>query len=328
MTMKKKRKMDEKLEDAAKVIRDQDANILFCLGAGISAQSGIPTFRGWRGLYMLPLRFSVMWSVIVILMAIVSAMLYGVWASVIVVLIGIVVLVCGGVTFAVLTTRMIHGKYWSNHTNIPWVYIRWWIFKYLVFDACKSALPSDGHCAVKDIQENLAVLGKVVRVVTTNIDGLERKANINNVVYSHGRYDRFSCTSCHTFCTLEKMGLVPRRCKECNTPLRTACVLFHDCGNVGVDCESEYNERRPNLEPVKPLHGTNEISIAVGISGTILGHGVPYNPTFEINIARGFEDSGNFLQGKAEHLLPRLASYVGKEFCKKPRMKRDNCYDV
>lgn len=306
---------DELIQVANTIVKERHAdNLVFYLGAGISVQSGIPTFRGWNGMYTLPIRFAIKWGITTTILSICFALGVSLYSSIIVYVLGIVILVIGAGITLFITNRMIRGKHWSSHENNTWVHLRWWIFKYLVFDPCKHALPSDGHCAIKDIQENFEAKNRVVRVETTNIDGLERKANINHVIYNHGRYDRFVCTGCRKVIMLKNMSWIPQRCKDCNIPLRTACVLFYDYTGEG-----DFEEPRESLGLKKPLNGRNEISCTVGTSGQIIGSSGAAEPDFEINVARGSIKATKFISGKSEVVLPRLAELVSDAIKDQPK---------
>jgi len=299
------------LEELATTIAKNKAGVIFYLGAGVSVQSGIPTFRGLNGMYTLPIRFAIKW-ILGTAVATFLGFLLNVSLAVIIAVTGIIVGIGLVALSARLTYKMIMGYEWSDHSNKLWVILRWWIYKYVAFDPCISALPSHSHCAIKRLQDSLGARDLPVIVHTTNVDGLEDRANIFHVSCTHGRIDRFLCTKCKTPITLKKMPWTPVKCNRCKTPLRTACVLFREHFGIENHCEDDFcaDDHRHDLEISKPKRMSGMLKIVIGCSGAILGPTTPHDPWLEINPTRAFKHSQNYVASKSEDFLPLLIDRV------------------
>ena len=91
-----------------------------------------------------------------------------------------------------------------------------------------TARPNSGHKALTKLQK----LGKLVGVLTQNIDGLHQKAKTKNVVELHGNVNEAICMSCrtiHPITTMINQVLRERTnpyCTECNGLLKPNAIFF------------------------------------------------------------------------------------------------------
>lgn len=69
---------------------------------------------------------------------------------------------------------------------------RYWARSYVGWHRIASAQPNPGHVALS----NAEVEGKVLHVITQNVDGLHQRAGSQKVLELHGRLDRVLCTGC------------------------------------------------------------------------------------------------------------------------------------
>lgn len=106
-------------------------------------------------------------------------------------------------------------------------------FENLVFD---DAQPNEAHLFLKELEDN----GKVVSIVTQNIDGLHQKAGSTRIFELHGTTIRNYCIECHTYyenaeLTLDKDGIP--RCEKDGAIVRPDIVLYEE----GLDQEVVQN---------------------------------------------------------------------------------------
>ena len=92
----------------------------------------------------------------------------------------------------------------------------------------KSVLPNDAHLAIAELEEK----GKIVTVITQNIDGLHQLAGSTNVLELHGGIKNNYCMKCARHYDLDEiidMPLVPK-C-ECGGVIKPDVVLYEECLN-------------------------------------------------------------------------------------------------
>lgn len=96
--------------------------------------------------------------------------------------------------------------------------------KYMLVD--ENIKPNDAHYLIKEMQDD----GLINAVITQNIDGLDLKAGINNVIELHGNADTFCCTKCHkeySVSEVRNMENVPK-CINCNSILKPNIILYEE----------------------------------------------------------------------------------------------------
>jgi NAD-dependent SIR2 family protein deacetylase len=69
---------------------------------------------------------------------------------------------------------------------------RYWARSYVGWSRVERALPNAGHLALAAAE----TAGKLLSIITQNVDGLHQKAGSNKVLELHGRLDRVLCTGC------------------------------------------------------------------------------------------------------------------------------------
>jgi NAD-dependent deacetylase len=204
---------------------ESSRTIYFFTGAGMSAGSGVPTFRGRFGLWRLGIHFFV-YSLV--LFAICSAItIYFRWSKLFLPLFGILFVasfilpVIGGVA---LSTPW--G--WEKYPKISWV-----IFKLFFFDNIATAKLNKGHMFMKYLGE---VYKKSVEVITSNVDNLECEVSFKTTRV-HGRLDYFYCCDCHInspkleLSTKKRLPWLNPKCERCKERKnRPAALLFKDGG--------------------------------------------------------------------------------------------------
>lgn len=69
---------------------------------------------------------------------------------------------------------------------------RYWARSYVGWSRVERAVPNPGHMALAAAE----TAGKLISIITQNVDGLHQKAGSNKVLELHGRLDRVLCTGC------------------------------------------------------------------------------------------------------------------------------------
>ena len=104
---------------------------------------------------------------------------------------------------------------------------RYWARSHVGWRIMRTARPNAGHEAVA----NLERAGRVVGVITQNVDGLHQAAGSRQVVDLHGRLDRVMCLSCGSRRTRED---VDRRLSDVNAEWRTTVLAHNPDGDVDI----------------------------------------------------------------------------------------------
>lgn len=180
----------------AQLLNDSE-NVVALTGAGASAASGVPTYRGAGGSW----------------------------------------------------TKYDPGKYASIEyfRSDPSYY--WSFFRDERYPALKGAGPNPVHFALAELEQR----GKLVAVVTQNIDGLHQVGGSQRVLELHGNSRRFPCTECGEVQDLETVRklideALPPHCPSCDAQaLRPDVVLFGEALPVDVLEESFELMSRANL---------------------------------------------------------------------------------
>ena len=90
-----------------------------------------------------------------------------------------------------------------------------------------SAEPNYAHIALAELEK----MGKLMAIVTQNIDGLHQRAGSKNVIELHGTILKHHCPNCRAFMDYEKVkyfkGKVPR-CEKCNHVIKPDVVLYEE----------------------------------------------------------------------------------------------------
>ncbi len=161
---------------------DQAEAVVAFTGAGISAESGIPTYRGAGGL----------WS------------------------------------------KYDPDKYAniSYFMNDPTYY--WNFFKDVRYPVISKAEPNAGHKALVELERS----GKLIGVITQNIDGLHQLAGSENVVELHGNTRRIRCMECQKLYGFDEVrelvdASLPPAC-SCGGGLKPEVVFFGEALPIGA----------------------------------------------------------------------------------------------
>jgi NAD-dependent deacetylase len=144
-------------------------------GAGVSAESGIPTYRGAGGFW----------------------------------------------------TKYDPDKYASidYFERDPSYY--WSFFRDTRLELLRHPRPNPAHQALTELEKR----GKLLAVITQNIDGLHQEAGSQRVIELHGSSRRFHCLECRKPYSLEEVERellrnLPPRCSDCTGTLRPDIVFF------------------------------------------------------------------------------------------------------
>lgn len=119
-------------------------------------------------------------------------------------------------------TKILSAQYFENNTEN---FYRFYLNKMVYPDA----KPNSGHLWIKKLED----LGKNVRVITQNIDGLHTMAGSKNVYEIHGNSYRYQCTYCDQWFNTnvkkdvwpKKNGVIPL-CPICGHILKPDVVLY------------------------------------------------------------------------------------------------------
>ena len=102
-----------------------------------------------------------------------------------------------------------------------------WFFKfYRDKMICLDAKPNSAHKKLAELEEK----GKLLAIITQNIDGLHQKAGSKNVMELHGSVLRNYCEDCAEFMSAEDIlhsTGVPK-CPRCGGPVKPDVVLYEE----------------------------------------------------------------------------------------------------
>ncbi|MGD2109516.1 MAG: NAD-dependent deacylase [Phycisphaerae bacterium] len=105
---------------------------------------------------------------------------------------------------------------------------RYWAMRVQMHREFDQAEPNDGHRALARFEE----LGKLIAVITQNIDGLHQDAGSRHVVELHGTARVVGCIGCgkewepHQVLARVEAGDTAPDCDECGAPLKSKTVSF------------------------------------------------------------------------------------------------------
>jgi NAD-dependent protein deacetylases, SIR2 family len=160
---------------------NESENIVFFGGAGVSTESGIPDFRGAKGLYSQKV--------------------------------------------AIPVETIISHDYFMQNTEEFYEFYK----KNMVF---LQAEPNPAHLKLAQLEEK----GKLIAVVTQNIDGLHTKAGSKNVLELHGTVHSNTCMQCGAYYNADyvmKAEGVPL-CSKCNGVIKPDVTLYGEALPEGV----------------------------------------------------------------------------------------------
>jgi len=128
------------------------------------------------------------------------------------------------------------GGVWSKHKPVMYheflasreARVRYWKMRVQLHREFGQAEPNDGHRAIARLEE----LGKIVAVITQNIDGLHQQAGSRRVIELHGTARMVECIGCgkewppaEVLVRVEAGDEAPD-CDECGAPLKSKTVSF------------------------------------------------------------------------------------------------------
>jgi len=105
---------------------------------------------------------------------------------------------------------------------------QYWKMKKEGYHELKTAKPNDGHSALARLEE----AGKIIAVITQNIDGLHQDAGSSRVLELHGTNRHGYCLDCDAHFDLEEIqqsleaGVEIPLCKHCGGLLKMATISF------------------------------------------------------------------------------------------------------
>ncbi len=120
--------------------------------------------------------------------------------------------------YAVPPEEILSREYFYSHTV---EFFRFYFDKMI----CLSAKPNRAHIKLAEWEKS----GKLLAVVTQNIDGLHRAAGSKNVFELHGTVHSNHCTMCGKYYSLDDiLPFAPNipRCKECGDVIKPDVVLY------------------------------------------------------------------------------------------------------
>ncbi len=128
------------------------------------------------------------------------------------------------------------GGVWARHQPVMYdefvasrdARVRYWEMRKLLYPELAGAKPNDGHRAIARLQQ----LGKIVAVVTQNIDGLHQDAGSHSVIELHGTARVVVCIGCAKEWPPEEIvvrldaGDDAPDCDVCGAPLKSKTISF------------------------------------------------------------------------------------------------------
>lgn len=135
----------------------------------------------------------------------------------------------------------------------------YWEYKLETAGAFKEAVPNAAHIALAEFEKS----GKLLALVTQNIDGLHRKAGSENLIELHGTNLMAACLGCGKKVLMEealdsfRKTRQPPGCGDCGGYLKPAVVMFGETLNMN------------DLSEAFRLAGEADLAISVGSTLTV-----------------------------------------------------------
>ena len=165
--------------------------------------------------------------------------------------------------------------YYDDFMNSEAARIEHWDYKLEAWPAFRAAKPNRIHQAIVELEQ----AGKVVAVVTQNIDGLHALAGSQNLIELHGTNALVECQSClwrgdpephYEFFRLHRK---PPRCR-CGGLLKPATISFGQNLDPQVLAQASDAARKADL--VVALGSTLSVYPAASFPLLAAEHGAPY----------------------------------------------------
>lgn len=251
--------MTSTIEEIAKIVGNSKRVVVFT-GAGISAESGIPTFRD-------PLN--------------------GIWAR-------------------YDPRKLETASAFREDAALVW---GWYLWRRA---QVAQSLPNAAHFAIAQ----LAKTGRVVTVVTQNIDDLHERAGSVDVIHLHGSLEEPKCFACHRApaslslenkIVSEGVRIEPPRCPRCNGKLRPGVVWFGE--TLPASAWKRAVLAAKNCDVLLSIGTSGEVFPAAEIPIIALKAGasvVHVNP-IGVSLSRSHE---LYLAGRAAECVPNLVSLI------------------
>jgi NAD-dependent deacetylase len=205
------------------------------------------------------------------------------------------------------------GGIWSRYRPVtiqeflasPEARRRYWRYKKETYEEAARARPNAAHRALAEMEER----GRLLGVITQNVDGLHQDAGSRKVVELHGTNRRVACLSCRRSVSAAEVherlvsGEEAPECRECRGPLKPATISFGQALDPAVLDEAFALARRADLLlvlgsslVVYPAAAVPEAAAEAGVPVVIVNR----EPTPLDGLARAA------IQGAVEELLPAL----------------------
>lgn len=128
------------------------------------------------------------------------------------------------------------GGVWSKHAPVMYddfvrlrsERVRYWRMRRMLYREFADAKPNAGHQAIARLEK----LGKIVAVITQNIDGLHQDAGSRRVIELHGTNRVIACIECGKEWTplavlaMLEAGDEAPDCDACGSPLKSKTISF------------------------------------------------------------------------------------------------------
>lgn len=105
---------------------------------------------------------------------------------------------------------------------------KFWTMGRELAETILNAEPNSAHRGLSKLEAD----GKLIGIITLNIDNLHQAAGSSKVVELHGNYLRANCIECNAEYVGETVhqsvanGEIPPRCEKCNGVLKSEAILF------------------------------------------------------------------------------------------------------
>ena len=132
---------------------------------------------------------------------------------------------------------------------------RYWAYKKDTFPSMSAAEPNAGHLAVGELERR----GKLQALITQNIDGLDEKTGLNNLIEIHGNRTKLRCIECGDRISLGSFVpmYAPKPCEKCDGLIKFDTVMFGEPipDDVMIAARTEINQA--------------DCVVTIGTSGTV-----------------------------------------------------------